>query len=133
MPSTSPGSSAVAPGYALLLWVDLTTGRHNGSETIFVPLGLAQTLNAARRELYDKRTRPDAWERACAIQTPPAPPEDELDLDPEDSAAQLRAVRERIAASASVPRPTAVPAPVAGPTTRRCRTAAGQALSLIHI
>ena len=127
----SPDSRDAAPGYGLLLWVDLSTGRYSGSGTVLVPLALAQTLNEARRELYDKRSRPEAWERACAVQTPPAPPEDEPDLDPEDSAAELRAVRERMAASAPVPEPTAVPAPVAGPTTRRRRTAAGHAVQVI--
>ncbi len=72
MPRPAPASRDSAPGYTLLLWVDLATGRHNGSETVFVPLVLAQAVNAARRELYDNRTRADAWERACAIQIPPS-------------------------------------------------------------
>jgi len=115
MPRLAPDSRDAAPGYALLLWVDLTTGRHNGSETVLVPAALAQTLNAARRELYDERTRPDAWERACVNQSPP--PEDDADSDPQDSAA--------------VPEPTAVTAPVAGPAPRRRRTAAGHTVQVI--
>lgn len=122
-----------APGYSRLLWVDLATGRHNGLETILVPLMLAQTLNAARRDLYEKRTRPDAWERACAIQTLPPAPEDELDLDPEESAAQLRPIRDQVRASAGNSTLPASPsaAPVATPARRKRRTATGHPVPVI--
>ena len=131
--SDSPHPRDAAPGYALLLWVDLTTGRHNGSETIFVPLVLAQALNAARRELYDKRTHADAWTRACAIQAPAPPPEDEWDLDPQESAARLRAIRDGLKASAAVPAAPAVaqvPAPKP-PARARRQTAAGHPVAVI--
>ena len=122
-----------APGYAPLLWVDLETGRHNGSETVLVPLVLAQTLNAARRELYDKRTHADAWTRACAIQSPAPPPEDELDLDPRESAARLRAIRDQMQASAaaSTPPASSPTAPVAAPTRRKRSTGAGHPVAVI--
>ena len=69
MPRTVPDSSDTAPGYALLLWVDLPTGRRNGFETIFVPLVLAEALSAARRELHSKSSRAStrvasAWPRS---------------------------------------------------------------------
>lgn len=129
----SPDSGDAAHGYSLLLWVDLTTGRHNGSETIYVPLVLAHTLNAARRELCDKRTRPEAWERACVVQTPPTAPEDELDLDPQESAARLRAIREQMQASAAASTPPAIPpaAPVATPAHRKRPTVAGRPAPVI--
>ena len=121
-----------APGYALLLWVDLETGRHNGSETVFVPLVLAQTLNAARRELYDKRTHLEAWERACAVQTPPSAPEVEWDLDPQESAARLRAIRDQTQASAATPTPPASPpAAPALPVRRKRPTGAGHPVAVI--
>ena len=132
MPRPAPDSRDSVPGYALLLWVDLTTGRHNGSETIFVPLVLAQTLNAARRELYDRRSRPEAWERACAVQTPPALTEDDEDNEPDD-AVRLRAIREDMRKSAAAPESTtAVPAaPVVPSTRRKRRTVAGHAVHVI--
>jgi len=113
--------------YALLLWVDPKTGRFDGSETILVPMPLAETINAARRGLYDKRTRADAWERACVNQMPAAPPEDDGDLpEPEDSAAQLRAVRETMPPRPAVPAPSTVA--ITPPTVRKRRAAGGQAV-----
>ena len=105
-----PQPRDVASGYTRLLWVDPTTGRDNGSETIFVPLGLAEVINPAPRELYNNRTRADAWDRACAIQTPQPPPEDSLNLDPDERAAQIRAIREQ-QASAAMSSPPAGPPP----------------------
>ena len=132
MPRLAPDSRDSAPGYALLLWVDLTTGRHNGSETIFVPLELAQTLNAARRELYDRRSRPEAWERACAVQTPPALTEDDEDIEPDD-AVRLRAIREDMRKGAEAPVPAAVvpTAPVGASPRRKRKTAAGHSVHVI--
>jgi len=124
MASPLPSPQSPAQGYALLLWVDPKSGRFNGSETILVPLPLADTLNAARRELYDKRARAGAWARACVNQTPPAPPEDDGDFpDPDDSAAQLRAARETLQS-----RPAASVVPLA---TRKRRDAGGQAVPVI--
>lgn len=132
MPRPVPASRDSAPGYAPLLWVDSVNGRHNGSETVLVPLVLAQTLNSARRELHGKRTRPDAWDRACVVQSPPPVPEDNTDPDgdPEDSARQ-RVLREEMAASAVALVPTTVTAPDAAPTPRRRRTTGGQAVRVI--
>jgi ATP-dependent Lon protease len=131
MASPLPDPQGSAQGYALLLWVDPKSGRFNGSETILVPLPLADRLNAARRELYDKRARAGAWARACVNQAPPAPPEDDDDdLDPEDSAAQLRAVREPLQPRPAVPIPPPA-APVAPPTASKRRAAGGQAVPVI--
>ena len=106
-----PQPRDAASGYTRLLWVDPTTGRDNGSENIFVPLGLAEVINPARRELYDNRTRADTWDRACAIQTPQQPPEDKLNLDPDESIARLRATRVQVQASAAMSSPPAGPPP----------------------
>ena len=132
MPRSTPDPREAAPGYTLLLWVDLITGRHNGSETIFVPLVLGETLNAARRVLYNQSDRADAWARACAIRTPPPPQHDDEDPDPEDSAAQLRASRDQRAASSGVPATPAPAQPAAGPARpKRHRTAAGHSVPVI--
>lgn len=72
------------PGYARLLWVDPASGRHNGSRTILVPTPFADTVNAARVDLFDLSHRRDAWERACAVPASSLPvgdePPDEADL-----------------------------------------------------
>jgi ATP-dependent Lon protease len=133
MSSKPFGPAPGAEGYALLLWVDPKTGRYNGSETILVPVPLADTVNAARRELYEKRARAVAWQRACVKQAPPALPEDDEDCDPDDSAAQLRAAREptpRSATSPAVP-PAAPVAPAAPRTGRQRRTSGGHAVHVI--
>lgn len=130
-PLLSPQGSA--QGYAPLLWVDPKSGRYNGSETILVPLSLADTLNAARRELYEVRTRASAWERACVNQTPPAPLEDGGEFpEPDDSAAQLRAVRETLQPRHPIPAPVPT-VPVAPPTARKRRAAGGQATQVISV
>jgi len=128
-PLLSPQGSA--QGYAPLLWVDPKSGRYNGAETILVLIPLADTLNAARRELYDMRTRAGAWERACVNQTPPKPLEDDVEFpEPDDSAAQLRAVREtlqpRHLISALLPT-----VPVAPPAARRRCAVGGQTTHVI--
>ena len=122
-------------GYSLLLWVDPATGRHNGSDTIFVPLVLAETLNAARRVLYNHSGRADAWARAGAIRMAPPPPlHDDEDSDPEDSAAQLRVIRDRQAGQAGLAANFGVPAtPASAQPARpkRHRTAAGHSVLVI--
>jgi ATP-dependent Lon protease len=125
-----PGPSRDASqGYSLLLCVDSTTGRFNGSETILVPRVLAENLNAGRLVLYEKRTRAEAWVRAGVCRTPPASLENDELPEPEDSVAQLRAVRETMQ-----PRPTVAPppvGPVAPPEVRKCRASRGQAVHVI--
>ena len=133
MPDSTASPPASPQGYALLLWVDPKSGRFNGSETILVPLPLADTLNAARRELYDKRARAGAWECACVRPDSPAPAEDEVfDLDPQESAARLRAIRDSVQPRPAVPIPAAPPAaPVVPPAARKRRAAGGQAVHVI--
>ena len=129
MARSTPAPTDATPGYTPLLWVDPATGHHNGSETVFVPLALAQTLNAARRVLYKHSGRVDAWARACAIRiAPPPPQDDDQDPDPEDSAAQLRVIRDRLAANSKVP---AVPASAQPARPKRHRTAAGHPVLVI--
>lgn len=124
------------PGYTLLLWVDHLTGRHNGSETILVPLVLGETLNAARRMLYNQSDRADAWERACVIrEVLPVQDEDDIDPDPRKDAARLQEIRAQMAASSGAPaKPPAVPAPVPDEgalPAKRCRSAAGHSVPVI--
>ena len=121
------------PGYTLLLCVDSLTGRHDGSETILVPLVLGEALNAARRVLYNQSGRAGAWERACVIrETLPVRVDDE-ELDPRESAAHLQAIRERMEASSGAPAtPNAAPAPLqlTRPAKRR-RVAIGHPVPVI--
>ena len=123
MAKSNPDPCDATPGYTLLLWVDPATGRYNGSETIYVPLVLAETLNAARRVLYNHSGRTDAWVRAGAIRIAPPPPlHNDEDPDPEDGAAQLRVMRERLAANS---KDSAMPASAQPARPKRHRTAAG--------
>ena len=133
MPDSTASPPAGPQGYALLLWVDPKSGRFNGSETILVPLPLADTLNAARRELYDKRARAGAWERACVRPASAEPEGDDIDdLDPQESAARLRAIRDSMPPRPVVPIPASPPAaPVAQPVARKRRAAGGQAVHVI--
>jgi ATP-dependent Lon protease len=127
--SDPTASTLVKPrGYAPLLWVDPKNGRHNGSETILVPIPLAATLNAARRELYDKRSRAGAWERACVRPQPIVPDaadEDDIDDDPKESVDTLSSIRESMRSQPVVP--ISAPPPVASiaPRAARKRPAAG--------
>jgi ATP-dependent Lon protease len=134
MPRGSPDPRAM-PGYTLLLWVDLLTGRQNGSETILVPLVLGETLNAARRVLYNQSGRADAWERAGVIrEVPPVHDEDDADPDPLDTTARLQEIREEMAANSRRPgTPSSAPAPVpaeSAPPNRR-RSATGHLVPII--
>lgn len=131
-----PDPRDATPGYTLLLWVDPLTGRHNGLETILVPLVLGETLNAARRVLYNQSARADAWERACVTREAlPVQDEDDVDLDPRESAARLQAMREKMAASSgSSAAPSALPAPAPAeiaPPAKRRRFAAGHSIPVI--
>lgn len=126
-----------APGFSLLLRVDPHSGRFDGSHTLFVPVELAETLNAARRELFDKREHSTAWARACVRPTSPVPTtppaddgDDVVDPQPHESAARLRAIRD----SMQQPRPAGAPAtptPAAPPAAPRRRAGAGQTVQVI--
>jgi hypothetical protein len=134
--SNSSASTPVKPwGYAPLLWVDPKNGRHNGSETILVPIPLADTLNAARRELYDKRTRTSAWERACVRPqptVPDTPEEDDIDdHDPKESVDTLSSIRESMRSQPVVPIPA--PPPVALIATRVARKRPAAAGRTVHV
>ena len=120
------------PGYSRLLWIDPKTGRFNGSESVFVPVPLADPVNAARRELYENRHRSEAWELACAVRAPFAPPDDDGELDPQESAARLRVIRDQALAkdAAALPAVAAIPSP-ARPARRPRRAVAGHPAPVI--
>jgi len=106
-------------GYGRLLWVDPSTGRYNGSETILVPLLLAQVLNAARLKLYDRRVRTSAWQRAGVTRIAV-----ERDDDPcgEDDAAAPRPVPQAPAVAAAPPKAAVSPPARVLPTRLRIRS-----------
>jgi ATP-dependent Lon protease len=64
-------------GYVRLMWVEPHNGNASANGSIYVPFGLAEPLNAARRTLAVHAGDPQAWQRACAVRR--IPPETELD------------------------------------------------------
>jgi len=91
--SLGPAKSATAadpPGFAPLLCIDTTNGWHNGSTTLYVPLALAEGINAARAVLHGQSEDRRVWARACVMRTSPF--EDEPSDDPAGSDARQEAI-----------------------------------------
>jgi ATP-dependent Lon protease len=103
-------------GYSALLLVDAKTGRYVGSETILVPIPLAEAINEARRVLYLEGDRADAWTRACVTRVVPPPPHDQEGGEDGD---------------AGVAKPRVLPVADAAPATRRRRVAKGHRVQVI--
>lgn len=125
-----PAKKDPHPGYEPLLSIDLATGRHNGTESILVPLGLAQVFNPARCDLFDKRFEPEAWARAGAVRIPP--PEEEPDRALQERADREEAIRERAQQVAAARPATVAPTmPTAAASPRKRRTIAGHSVHVI--
>jgi len=116
----SEGQPAPA-GFVRLLWVSRDTGYTNDSETIFVPLLMAQEINVARRMLERTRDDPQAWERACARPLVPFPEPEQDQAAAASSAAASSAAPPPTGPTSLLNRPAPSPAEPAAAASAPCR------------
>jgi ATP-dependent Lon protease len=77
-PKSADSDQPPPTGFTRLLVVDSTDGCANGRGSLYLPLALAGSINAARVALRRHVNDPLAWQRACAVRFIPPDIEDEL-------------------------------------------------------